>query len=579
MGKELRKVNYLNNKDIMAEIHKSKTSYSSFTKPEYHQYDLILNNLSDIDSEAILSAKYNRAKRILTENGGQKKQAEDIDISGMLDTDVVFRIMTYDHIPLAKIQKKTIRSTADKHVKLNFPPFQHWKLNDTHHLECVGKSHWSGDVNTGCFDQTKGQMTDTLARMILKLCDRYSTRGNVRDYCVDDQTTALTKDGWKGINEISEKDTILSYNNGTLTWSSILSIYRNEFDSVINVLTGNGFDAMVTDGHKFVTTRGLVKLEELQDTDSLVLMGNAVEDIIPPVEYEPALLKLLAKILIHGKIENNTCVLTEFDSHGVYDVDLLSKYIKTLATKQDQTLIEFHFDILENSSVSYSFLNSLSIEQKKKFISEIVSQSNGNITISNPHIKNSIQYLCAVSGFRTHANNTHIHIFGKSENTMPITSIASSNTTNKKNELFYTFYKGNVWCPQTEYGSFVAKRNGCVYLTGNTYNDEMKDQAIFQLTQACLKFDESKSDIPFTYFTTIVINSYTRVINTEKRNQGIRDDILEINGMAPSYTRTINNEHETAMKRHIEGYDDKFFQKSNLVYRHSLRGKKQQSSS
>ena len=72
---------------------------------------------------------------------------------------------------------------------------------------------------------------------------------------------------------------------------------------------------------------------------------------------------------------------------------------------------------------------------------------------------------------------------------------------------------------------------------GYTYNDEMRGQAILQLTQIGLQFDESKSDNPFAYYTAAVTNSFVRIINIEKRNQNIRDDILEINGMNPSWTR------------------------------------------
>ena len=35
-------VNYLNNKDILKEIHASKTSFCAFSRQEYHQYDLII---------------------------------------------------------------------------------------------------------------------------------------------------------------------------------------------------------------------------------------------------------------------------------------------------------------------------------------------------------------------------------------------------------------------------------------------------------------------------------------------------------------------------------------------------------
>jgi len=72
---------------------------------------------------------------------------------------------------------------------------------------------------------------------------------------------------------------------------------------------------------------------------------------------------------------------------------------------------------------------------------------------------------------------------------------------------------------------------------GYTYNDEMRSQALLQLSYIGLKFDESKSQNPFAYYTAAVTNSFTRILNVEKRNQNIRDDILEMSGLNPSYTR------------------------------------------
>jgi hypothetical protein len=56
-----------------------------------------------------------------------------------------------------------------------------------------------------------------------------------------------------------------------------------------------------------------------------------------------------------------------------------------------------------------------------------------------------------------------------------------------------------------------------------------------------LQFDESKSNNPFAYYTATITNSFTRVLNVEKRNQYLRDDILEMNSLNPSYTRQTNN--------------------------------------
>ena len=270
------KVNYLNNKDMLLEIHRSKTSYCSFTQPEFHQYDSILPSVDKINIRSVADAKRARAKRIgdleyaRRKAAGEKvKQADcEVDYKKIAKTDVVFRVMTFDHIPLNGTRKKNPKSLADHRDKVNFPPFQHWKYNEEDELVCVGKSHWKGDLEKGHFDKDAGQITPTLARMMIKLCERYATRGNVRGY---------------------------------------------------------------------------------------------------------------------------------------------------------------------------------------------------------------------------------------------------------------------------------------------TYNDEMKGQAILQLTQIGLQFDESKSDNPFAYFTAAVTNSFVRVINIEKRNQNIRDDVLEMNGMNPSYSRTGSGEHAAAVKRFDEG--------------------------
>jgi hypothetical protein len=186
-----RKVKYLNNRDLLAEIHRSKCSFSSFTKPEYSQHDLILTDLNNIDIQTIDEAKRNRAKRLGLEAFMQARLAGDKkiklaectpDYTSINKADVVIRIMTFDHIPLAPGRKKTTKSVADAHEKVNFPPFQHWKFDDTGELVCVGKSHWKGSLETGKFSKDHGRITENLGRMFIKLSERYAQRSNWRGY-------------------------------------------------------------------------------------------------------------------------------------------------------------------------------------------------------------------------------------------------------------------------------------------------------------------------------------------------------------------------------------------------------------
>lgn len=191
-----RRIKYLNNRDLLAEIHRSKCSYSSFTKAEYQQYDIILTALDRINIRSMAEAKRNRAKRIglaafvqaRAEGDKKIKLAECIpDYRTIAKTDVIIRIMTYDHIPLSPGRKKTSKTVADGHEKVNFPPFQHWKYNDEDELVCVGKSHWRGGIKTGKFSKDHGRITESLGRMYITLSERYAQRSNWRGYTYVDE--------------------------------------------------------------------------------------------------------------------------------------------------------------------------------------------------------------------------------------------------------------------------------------------------------------------------------------------------------------------------------------------------------
>ena len=191
-----RKVRYLNNRDLLAEIHRSKNSFSSFTSPEYSQHDIILTNLDKVNIRTVAEAKRNRAKRLgliafnkARLDGDKKiKLAECTpDYKTIQKIDLVFRIMTFDHIPLAPGRKKTVKSTADGHDKVNFPPFQHWKFNDQDELICVGKSHWKGSIETGSFNKDHGRITENLGKMFIKLSERYAQRSNWRGYTYNEE--------------------------------------------------------------------------------------------------------------------------------------------------------------------------------------------------------------------------------------------------------------------------------------------------------------------------------------------------------------------------------------------------------
>ena len=114
----MRKVNYLNNKDILKEIHKSKLTYCSFVSDEVKSYDMIVLGVDKITKKAVQEARKMRAERLAklaheaATSGGVKRKLDEFEIkyTKIPETDVVFRVMTWDHIPQDDSKKKTTKS-------------------------------------------------------------------------------------------------------------------------------------------------------------------------------------------------------------------------------------------------------------------------------------------------------------------------------------------------------------------------------------------------------------------------------------------------------------------------------------
>ncbi len=255
----MTKINYLNNKDLLEEIHKSKNTFCTYTKPEYHRYDLILPSIDKINIRTIAEAKRAQAKRLGQEAyaarkaaGEKVKQADcEIDYKKIAKQDLVFRIMTFDHIPLNSTRKKNPKTIADGRDKVNFPPFQHWKFDENDILVCVGKSHWKGDLEKGKFNKDHGQITNTLARMYIKLCERYATRGNVRGYTYNDEMLGqailqLTQIGLQF--DESKSDNPFAYFTAAVTNSFVRIINIEKRNQVIrdDLLEMNGMNPSYT---------------------------------------------------------------------------------------------------------------------------------------------------------------------------------------------------------------------------------------------------------------------------------------------------------------------------------------------
>lgn len=200
MAREPKKF-YLTNKDLLREIHNSKMSYCWLRDEKYSQFDVIVYSLDEITDDVIAEAKQARASRKQKELHGvevkrweqgltgkkTKPRAVDfaVDPESIALEDIVVRVMTFEHIPQENRKNKP-KTEADYHSRCNFPPFKQYAYVNGEWTEVV-RSHWQGGLDNGHFSITHGETNSTLARMYMKLCERYSMRGNWRGYTYVDE--------------------------------------------------------------------------------------------------------------------------------------------------------------------------------------------------------------------------------------------------------------------------------------------------------------------------------------------------------------------------------------------------------
>ena len=213
---------YLNNRDMLQQIHLSKATYCSYVDDEFRDFDIIVPSVEKINIRTTAEGKRLRAKRL------ERLTGEKHDPKKMEKSDVVFRVMTFDHIPNSK-RKANPKNIAESKARCNFPPFQHWKYNDRDKLQCVGKSHWKGGMENGHFSVDHGKMTNTLAKMFILLTQRYGTRGNWRGYTYNDEMQG------QGLMQLSQIGLQFDESKSDNPFAYYTAAITNSFTRILNV--------------------------------------------------------------------------------------------------------------------------------------------------------------------------------------------------------------------------------------------------------------------------------------------------------------------------------------------------------
>jgi hypothetical protein len=325
-------------------------------------------------------------------------------------------------------------------------------------------------------------------------------------HCVDDETEVLTSSGWKHRWEVEDGDTILTLNPETnhIEWQEAVF---NEFDFDGNLIKwDNHIDALTTPGHRWLAERrigrdrrferefvrtseaaaGERSVQQLTQGSRIVLGGGAATEFTEVPKFDDHLVELVAWWVTEGCVQslpsgNRISYLhqsAKANPEYVDDIRRLAAYWQacgfTMTEQRERpngvvgwylgtALTEMLTRVAPGKGITPEFVTSLTHSQAVRF-HEILLQADGTGTAwyqDDPGRVDGFQMLCAMLGKRT---NHYVNNRGNGvvlQYKKP--TILAEHTPGAEQR-----YTGKVWCPTVANGTWMARRNGVTYWTGNS---------------------------------------------------------------------------------------------------------------
>ena len=332
--------------------------------------------------------------------------------------------------------------------------------------------------------------------------------------CVDFETEILTTSGWKKYNEVNENDTILSYNLNTdkieVDTVNKVFIYNSTHDVV--EFKHQNFSAVSTKEHRWVTklsgkkarfvTTELICKHKWPDYPILKIADNNLPNNVNISNSE---LKLLAWMMTDGSyttLEHSYNVRLYQSCKKAKNKQLYEDMIQTLNDMNykynDVSRKDNYHEIYVNmcdftnwvratfpdKHLTFDFVSTLSQSQCCILMQEMLRCDGSNdankgrwMCLSNKEECDVFQYICCKAGYATHASvrTDYTKHYGNVGNgyvqaTKPTYCVS---VHNRKRIHVYDNHKQykqvtGVWCVNTGNGTWIARRNGYVYITGNS---------------------------------------------------------------------------------------------------------------
>lgn len=324
--------------------------------------------------------------------------------------------------------------------------------------------------------------------------------------CVDVLTECLTSRGWIGVGDIQPGDTLLGFDKDsrTLKWANVDDVHVYN-DAPYRVYTNKGFEAAVTDNHKWAVRNRVNpdKPYEMVRTDEWLSKHEfpraALADEFPSeAKWSDDFVELVAWVSTEGGYRDNPAQRNpngvtvwqkvEFDRLNA----LMSRFGIQHSPSAPNECYSWVFsgdlgkqvkEVAPGRAPTFDWLRSLTKAQLELFVEvsllgdgstdEPIGNRVGRDTYwqnSGP-ILDSFLFACTLLGKpvsrKTPIGSRVNKTTGKENEGWSVRRSSGFVQPRKLKSSGYLY--GKVWCPQSELGTFVARRGKSVFITGNSY--------------------------------------------------------------------------------------------------------------
>lgn len=369
--------------------------------------------------------------------------------------------------------------------------------------------------------------------------DNFSEYLEALRQCVDEETEALTTDGWRRYDQLYNGQLILTKNcnTGILEWQPIenINIYP-DYQGDLYSFEGKTFSALTNGKHRwlcnhdskpgskaeFLTTEELYNSKivrpihrtgeyngnrkKVLDDDLVYLLGIILTD--GHLRYyrdktKPRYGKPWYALITQSKEKNIPLIQSAIDKLDNRFTYIHKVYGKKHVWKFNKDFADYLDTIIPNKKLNMSLIHSLTKSQIRLLLDGMIlgdgCKHGTRILTSSIEQANLIQVLVVMAGYYSNIlinDNRGIHISNKIKRGKIITKNISYLVTIGESKYFHhrstrginhikklSNQKQLIWCPTVKNGTWVCRRKGKTYITGNSTNmpcqSAASDMALF----------------------------------------------------------------------------------------------------